>query len=362
MIVFFIGRSFKVHDISVYEIEFLRSATEVLILDIGLLLDKKSYRSAHGGIEHSSITVASSLIDLLKNLKHIYMVSRRSKVLFVNLLSGHGFYQSIVYVFFRITKSKVLRYKYVTVPVLSVPYLSKIKSYGVSYFINMLLKLATNRLFSWLEREPDYVLGIGEERKQKGKHTFFFNGNSHDYNLFLQKNSPLVGESEAHIVYIDSPSPMFSGDLEATRAKQTLSVKRWFESLADFFNKIEFVYGKKVVIAGHPKTKHDMNPSYFGGRRVVYNKTPELIRDSLFVVTRHSTAISFAVMFKKPLVFIYSDELICNDDQMKNLEHISNILSSYMVNINHNVYFCKHIGPMNAKKLNSEVILDIYRC
>jgi len=61
---------------------------------------------------------------------------------------------------------------------------------------------------------------------------------------------------------------------------------------------------------------------------------------------------------------------------MKNLEHISNILSSYMVNINHsdgnldlfvdekkyNVYFCKHIGPMNAKKLNSEVILDIYRC
>ena len=50
--------------------------------------------------------------------------------------------------------------------------------------------------------------------------------------------------------------------------------------------------------------------NYFEGLQVEYGKTAELIRDCSAVVCHDSTAIQFAVLFGKPVIFVTTDELI----------------------------------------------------
>jgi hypothetical protein len=83
----------------------------------------------------------------------------------------------------------------------------------------------------------------------------------------------------------------------------------YFRDLNAYFDYIEKSYDVKVVIAAHPKaySYKDINP--FNGREIVFNKSCELIKDSQFVLTHHSTAISFAILFRKPIVFLNSFEI-----------------------------------------------------
>ena len=74
-------------------------------------------------------------------------------------------------------------------------------------------------------------------------------------------------------------------------------------------SKVEKEFDVKVEIAGHPKTDHDEFPSYFGRRKTVYGKTWKMIRDSKFIINRNSTAINFAVIYNKPIIFHTSSEI-----------------------------------------------------
>ncbi|GFO66053.1 hypothetical protein M1B72_03405 [Geomonas paludis] len=77
-------------------------------------------------------------------------------------------------------------------------------------------------------------------------------------------------------------------------------------SLERFFDMVEERYGIHVVIAAHPKAEY--GDSYFN-RRAFKGVTAELVRDAEFVISHHSTAISYAVLGRKPLIFCYSDEM-----------------------------------------------------
>ena len=74
--------------------------------------------------------------------------------------------------------------------------------------------------------------------------------------------------------------------------------------LFTFFDWLERDYGVRIVIAAHPKSLYDRHPDYFGGRPALRGKTAELVRKSGFVLTHGSTALNFAVLFNKPLLFI----------------------------------------------------------
>jgi hypothetical protein len=67
----------------------------------------------------------------------------------------------------------------------------------------------------------------------------------------------------------------------------------------------------QLRIAAHPRARYfQRHGDYFEGIPIEYGKTAELIRDCEVVVCHDSTAIHFAVLFGKPLLFVTSDELI----------------------------------------------------
>jgi hypothetical protein len=70
---------------------------------------------------------------------------------------------------------------------------------------------------------------------------------------------------------------------------------------------LEREYGIRVVIAAHPKANYDA--AVFEGRPMHRLVTAELVRDAEFVLSHTSTALSYAVLNLKPLIFIFTDEM-----------------------------------------------------
>ena len=68
-------------------------------------------------------------------------------------------------------------------------------------------------------------------------------------------------------------------------------------------------FSVKVIIAAHPRAEYNLHPNAYPHRTVISGKTNYLVRDAEFVIMHSSTAISYAVLFKKPIIFLTTDEM-----------------------------------------------------
>lgn len=75
------------------------------------------------------------------------------------------------------------------------------------------------------------------------------------------------------------------------------------------FARIEKKYGCEVVIAAHPSSLKYEEHDFFCGRKVYYNRTAELINQCIGAITCNSTAISFPVIDKKPILIYTSNDI-----------------------------------------------------
>ena len=133
-----------------------------------------------------------------------------------------------------------------------------------------------------------------------------FRINHPDYERFLRTQSTTTQfAGERYVVYIDNYFP-FHTDIRDR--EPDLDVQRcapeFYKSLNSFFCRIEKKYDCSVKIASHPTSLYTENP--FGNRQILYNQTPELIKDALAVVVHTSGAISYVLLNDKPLAMIYN--------------------------------------------------------
>jgi len=114
---------------------------------------------------------------------------------------------------------------------------------------------------------------------------------------------------------------------------QAVNPHNYYLLLNRFFSLLEVKYGIKVAIAAHPRSVYSNNP--FQGREIYSDLTPELVRDADFVVSHHSVSISYAVLNHKPIIFIYTDEMISlyGDIVMRCLHGFSSYLDAPLYNI-----------------------------
>jgi hypothetical protein len=113
---------------------------------------------------------------------------------------------------------------------------------------------------------------------------------------------------------------------------QKIDAQRYFDSLAHFFQKIEQQFNLIVIIAAHPKARYTAEA--FGGRRIVYNDTPQLVRGATLILSHHSTSVSYAVLNRKPIIFFYNSEMakIYTDTVVRYIEEIAQYLSAPCLN------------------------------
>lgn len=132
-----------------------------------------------------------------------------------------------------------------------------------------------------------------------------------DYDIYLKHKSQVTNSpSNDSIVFLDEYNPFHPDFLVNTNTSFSLDPDVYYGGLSRFFSYLEKRTGLPVKIAAHPRSRYDLHPDFFQGREVILGKTIELVYDAKFILAHASTAINFAVLYKKPIIFLTSDQII----------------------------------------------------
>jgi len=110
---------------------------------------------------------------------------------------------------------------------------------------------------------------------------------------------------ERYCVFLDQSLP-FHPDWNIHQCK-TVNPEKYYKKLEGLFYEVERINPVKVVIAQHPKSVY--TEDVFGGRAKEIGKTKDLVKNAEVVFAHTSTAISFAIIYRKPLCLLTYSEL-----------------------------------------------------
>lgn len=149
----------------------------------------------------------------------------------------------------------------------------------------------------------------------------------------VKSMSNLSDLPERYVVLLDGAGPAFKGDDAHLGRDIEFTAEAWYPALCKFFKRVENEFNLEVVIAGHPKGKHPHISPLFEGRKVYYGLTRELVMGCEFVITRQSAAVSFAIIYKKPVIIITSNQLQNNELTDLSIRCIAEELGQKIINI-----------------------------
>lgn len=156
-----------------------------------------------------------------------------------------------------------------------------------------------------------------------------------------KKELPLTGN---YIVYLDQA---FANHPDFKRRgiiifEDVNAVNDYYNKMKHFFDVIEEHYQLPVKIAGHPSGFYKGDE--FGNRDVIVGQTEELISSARLVIVCYSTSVSFAALYKKPIMLI-------NNFYLKKVNDIQNNIMAFQI--------CFKTEPMFIEEIDN-VKIDNY--
>ena len=300
---------FSKRDYDRYGIELLKSDFNVFVFDLTALFRpdffKKKYNSTYYFEGYHSIESRKTFLSLLKrstvNIAIDFLDISRNSYFIRNKIKSRG--GLIVKVLSGQQPKPPMQKKLKKVK----NYLSKISRLSEIGFVVHKLLVPRKHFYS------DFIMtgglsGLNEIAVKYSKEVI--PSHSFDYDLFLKIDNSLKSErEEKYVVYIDQYYAKHP-DLEFMGEESFIDENNFYPLLESFFLDFERVTRLKVIVAAHPRSQYELYPDLFGHRKLVRGKTAELIKESEMVLLHTSTAISFAVLWEKPLLFLTSNEII----------------------------------------------------
>jgi hypothetical protein len=131
-----------------------------------------------------------------------------------------------------------------------------------------------------------------------------------DFDIYLALIKAPAVAATRYLVFIDQDY-CFHPDYIYQGIPPLATPGKYFPALRNGLKIISEALEVQVRIAAHPRATYEQRGlDVFGGFAVEYGRTAELIRDCELVVCHDSTAVQFAVLFGKPVIFVTTDELI----------------------------------------------------
>jgi hypothetical protein len=374
---------FREFDINRFEIKCLEKTTTIVIHELIDTLHPHFVGAYHKKSDNKNILRFSSLKEWVHEYKNLSLRVKHD-LFVINFVSSDGYKGFMVNYFLSRSDATLIRYNTPGVSTCTASFSQKVK--GKFFFI----KNRGTLLWAWfvfnsyifrivsyfLLRNVDYSLSISQSKIKKN--TTSIRVNSFDYSSFL-RNSYLKKRiiKNEFVVFLDSGGPYFKTDRYLSHSKAAFTSKKWYPQLRKFFKFIEKELSCSVVIATHPKHIYDEEIKHLLGDKEVYSDcTQHLIKDCLGVVTLNSTAVSYAVLYNKPVTVVFSDEIICDANILQcNVETLSNEMGCRLVNIDlpfekeysvfnsinkHKYlrYKRKYLSSRKDSKSNCEIIID----
>ena len=156
--------------------------------------------------------------------------------------------------------------------------------------------------------------------------------NHFDYDDYLLLDQDIKSTTDnSYAVFLDENAP-YHPDFPIL-GMQRVEPLVYYQGLNKFFDIVEKKYGTKIVIAAHPSSRYKTD--VFSGREMHKYKTNELVMESRFVLAHGSTALSFAVLHHKPVIFLYNDQFedIYELSILRSIKNLSTVLGGSIYNV-----------------------------
>lgn len=167
-----------------------------------------------------------------------------------------------------------------------------------------------------------------------GPHTHLIPAHDFDYDNYLRFLSEHTPDCENFAVFLDQYVPYHS-DL-ANSGLKPIDPHEYYSQLNVFFDEFEKHTGCTVSIAAHPKADYSTQMNIFNGRQFFSNQTIDLVARCKAVILHDSSALSYAVLFNKPMVFITTDSILAGQGTFST--RIAEYFNSRIINIDSDSY------------------------
>jgi hypothetical protein len=156
-----------------------------------------------------------------------------------------------------------------------------------------------------------------------------------DYDIFLQNSGKNFSPYPDCAIFLDDFLP-FHPDFTMINDNAPISPEDYYPKLCTFFSYMEHNFGARIIIAAHPRSTYEKLPDYFEGRSIIRGETEQLVKQCSFVIVHASTSINFAILYKKPIIFLTMDAFNKNVGISRMGEIIEN-MASLLGKIPHNL-------------------------
>ena len=150
------------------------------------------------------------------------------------------------------------------------------------------------------------ALAVYKNHFKTDESTIYLETHAFDYDKFLEQEENIQSEFDnecKYSVFLDE-DVCNHPDYTIFNEKPDCKPENYYPDLNQFFDYYEKETNHKIIIAKHPKNFNTENP--FNDRKVISGKTIELVKYCKDVFMHTSTAINYAVLYKKPVYLIDS--------------------------------------------------------
>jgi hypothetical protein len=152
-----------------------------------------------------------------------------------------------------------------------------------------------------------------------------------DYDVYLNNGHQELELGERYAVFLDEDMA-FHLDYDHSGIEPPTTSGRYYPVMNRFFERFERANGMRVIVAAHPRSHYELHPEVWSGRTLIRNKTAQLVRGADCVLGHSSTSLSFAVLWRKPILLLSSNDL-ANSYLGPHIALRSNLLQRPLVNV-----------------------------
>ena len=249
------------------------------------------------------------------------------------------------------------RIKYYFTLILNEPinFFSKIYNFFCLIIKNLIKREKSHDLINIL------IVGGSEWKNNADKQSFnnevdLIKAHAFDYDRYIElkntENKINQKKNYNFSVFLDEALP-FHPDYDYLKIKPYCSSKNYYYEINNFFDDYENKTGYQIIIAACPRIDYKLRNNPYNNRKIVSSSSTSLVKNSKHVLTHMSTAVNFAILYKKPIIFINSNNY---SFYLKNsIKNLSRSVEGKYINITKNL-------PSNYSKISvNEKLYKIYK-
>ena len=236
-------------------------------------------------------------------------------------------------------------------------------------FINFMVNQFSKIKNKFIKKKPKIIFDkvviggkIGLKDAAIGLSTKVIYAHSLDYDNYLSNNKALKLEiKKPYAVFLDQYLPFHPDAPVFFGVDPRCTPEKYYPALNNFFNIFEKKFNMKVIVCAHPKSDYENKSNYLYGRKFVKNETINLVKNCNIVFAHGSTTITYAVLYKKPLVFLLSNEYIRSFDNYTPSVIAKKLNSPYFnIDDKNNKSKIQHINLFKIDKKKYKIYKDDY--